>query len=354
MKKQIISLASTLSLILTGCAASSGPSPEPSTSSEKTPGYSENVSAESLTAHIYKGKSHLIDGDEIKQIFIPDYNELTSEDFEKRTINASGIVDENGKPLKHSYEVLKDGTVLSIDPSYIEYTNGKIGNVNDLGVYGMNFSSFGVYPTPELLSRVYPFTEIDGLASQDALKMAQNIIDKLGLPDVGEPDIFTVPAEKGRISIKDDSVYDTQASYYISYPVSLDGADLPRGNNIYFEEKNWYPYYGYIDINICAEGIYSFSARDFSDYVIEEDCAIISKEETEKIYSNTIGKAKDMVSYEVSEASLTYVGNTDTNTGDSELYPAWDIVRTQLDDSGAITEFSEHFFFDAQTGQLLK
>lgn len=323
--------------------------------SQTTPSTDSKLeSAIETTAYIYEGQYKMFDADLIKQIFIPEFDSLTDDDFDSEQTrigtNSVRIKGESGQGLYYYYP-LKDGRSLLWDAGTVWFVN----NLDD-NAASMNSSVFGVYPTEELVHEQYPLKEIEGFSSEQALEMAQEIVDKLDIPNIGQPQIYTCPGKENYWD--GENFFDTCDAYYIFYPIEIDGAELPYEYTD-FQSVGWTSNYGFVDILISKEGLEYFDANEISDYREKESCAIISREEATEILSDTIGKATEIGGASFSDGSLTYVADSDRQTGKSLLYPAWKFLKTYkmyytLEDGSTMEqECYQYIYIDAQSGNLL-
>ena len=104
--------------------------------------------------------------------------------------------------------------------------------------------------TKERYREHFKFCEIDGIASEEALIMAQEIVDGLGIPNLKEPQIFTCPGHT--YVFDEDDIVEIKDSYYILY--------LADETKLYYDGKR-----GYAEFIISANGIVSFIANYICD-----------------------------------------------------------------------------------------
>lgn len=342
MKKIFPAISISALVLLTACTQND---------SSNTSAPAENET----TAYIYEGQYKMFDPDVIKEIFIPELDSLGDDDFDlEHTKIGTGSVriddPELGAGLYHLY-TLKDGSSLFWDAGTIVFENNLEGECA-----AMNISKFEVTPTEEQVREEYPLWEIEGLSSEETLAMAQDIMDKLDIPYIGEPQIYTCAGEESYCD--GINTYPTKDAYYVLYPTVVDGVKLPY-TYTYFSGMGWEGRYGYAQFLFSADGLEYFDAEWIFDYQRKENCRIISQEQAAEIMKNTIERASEIGETSISEGKLTYVANTDMNTGSSLLYPAWEFIKyyeMEFPSEGGSTVTKQCFqriYIDAQSGDIL-
>lgn len=142
-----------------------------------------------------------------------------------------------------------DSVFLSIDSGKIMYFQ-KEENDSESHVAAMTVETYYDMQTKERYREHFKFREIEGITSEEALIMAQGIVDGLGISNLEEPQIFTCPGHT--YVFDEDDVVEIKDSYYILY--------LADETKPYYDGKR-----GYAEFIISANGIVSFIANYICD-----------------------------------------------------------------------------------------
>ncbi len=339
MKKARLLLAIVLLIMLSACSTV------------------ENVSQSDTNnqTSLYYGSYKIWDTDFVKQVFLSDYDNFSEDelDLENSLIGRDSVrIDDEqlGNGIYNLYRY-KDGRMLFCDAGTIAYNR----DTNDMRCY-MNISKFDIYPTIEPVKELYPRREIDGISSDEALKITSDIVEQLEIPCIGEPQIYTCTG-----TAYDDEGNDLvppKDAYYILYHSNINNTDLPY-EFTYFSSVGWEGNYGYAEFIVSADGIESADIQYIFDYQENDICSIIPHEEAVKILQNTVGRAAETGKTEYSSGVFTYIADGNSNTGESTLYPVWLFIKTTETEvtsgDGAVQprKFFERIFVDARNGIVL-
>lgn len=226
---------------------------------------------------LYSGSYKMWDADFAMQVFFPDYESLTENDIEYSKLDSDSVrIDDSqlGKGLYNLYR-FNDGRELFCDAGTIVYNK----DVNDMRSY-MNISKFDVYPSKEIVQELYPLREIENQSVDDALKITDEIVQRLEIPCLGEPQVYTCTG-----TAYDDNgseLVPPKDAYYILYHANVGNTDLPY-QYTKFTSVGQSGSYGFAEFIVTADGLEYCDVQYIFDYQETETCSIISREKAAEI-----------------------------------------------------------------------
>ncbi len=307
------------------------------------------------TAGIYEGEFKIWDAETVRSLFLPDFDSLSEEDFTEFLEEDSSVRIKDGMHNTYFLYETVDDRELFFDAGVIMYDDGALENYRQY----LNYGNIAANYTEERMREAYPLKEIEGLSSEEALKMAQDIIDSLEISDLAEPQIYTCT---GTVMYDDlafsypnlevpEGIPDKDV-YYIYYPGAFEGHKFPTETTTWFKNRDYEGFYSIAEFIISTDGLEHF----YTDYISEnrkvDECTICTKSEAAETIQNSIGRAKEEGEVSFSDGVLTYVSDGDIETGTNKFYPAWQFLKT-VDYEDGSGQFNRFYYVNAATGDLM-
>lgn len=309
----------------------------------KSESKSYNTEYSPINASLKKWDDNLL-----KEIFLNGASVLNTNEFEAN-YNADEL---------HIFHELDNGAYISYENGTLHYSDLNINNLYSYSFLATSPTWNGI--TSRDINKYFKDEELESLDRDTTLEEMQNIVNKLGLTDISEPEIYAMSAESAnkitvdyKLTYKDGSEMpkwtEEQEAYFFIYSLEYD--DIPVSKFDSYNESTTNSMEGSSIMGIInQDGLVYFNCKMIyqPESEITDKKAICSEETATQAVKN---KYKNLIlqnPISVIDCNLFYVSD-DIEFGKSYiLKPMWAFTTVETVDD---EEYYSVLLIDAYTGQ---